>query len=46
MVAGADLDYTIGNHEAVFKILTYKTGCIVSKEERKNIIIAGMILIF
>lgn len=36
MVAGADLDYTIGNHEAVFKILTYKTGCIVSKEERKK----------
>ena len=32
----ADLDYTTGDHEAVFKIFTYKTGCIVSKGERKK----------
>ena len=30
------MDYTIGNHEAVLKIFTYKTGCIVSKKREKK----------
>lgn len=30
------MDYTTGDHEAVFMIFTYKQGYIVSKEERKK----------